>query len=122
MNPYEVELHIFSDASELAYGASSYIRLIDRSAEKVSVTLALGKSKVAPKKYVSIPRLELQAATLAVKCSDFLVQELKYSDIKCYFWTDSTAVLGYVTNEIKKFHVFVSNRVQRIRDSTVPEQ
>ena len=38
------------------------------------------------------------------------------------FWTDSKVVLGYIANESRRFHVFVANRVQRIRDSTTPEQ
>ena len=120
--PYDVELHTFGDACETGYGTCSYLRLINRATNVVSVSLVLGKSRVAPKKYVSMPRLELQAATLAVKCNDFLLKELKYKRITSFLWTDSKAVLGYVTNKARKFHVFVFNRVQRIRDTTTAEQ
>ena len=118
----EAELHTFSDASEMGYGSCSYLRLLNRQTNKVSVSLVLGKSRVTPRKYVSMPRLELQAATLAVKCQDFLINELKYDDMKSFLWTDSTAVLGYITNEARKFHIFVYNRVQRIKDTTKAEQ
>lgn len=38
-----------------------------------------------------------------------------------YFWTDSKVVLSYVNNEAKRFHVFVANRVQKIRQLTEPK-
>ena len=39
-----------------------------------------------------------------------------------FFWTDSQVVLGYLNNEARKFHIFVANRVQRIRACTDPNQ
>ncbi|XP_067945353.1 uncharacterized protein [Watersipora subatra] len=119
-NSYRAELHTFSDASTVAYGVCSYLRLLDNTTYKVAVSLIMGKSRVAPKKAVTIPRLELQAATLAVKVADFIKTELDYQNLTRYFWTDSKTVLGYINNEAKRFHVFVCNRVERIRDSTDP--
>ena len=119
-HPDLVELHVFSDASTTAYGPCCYVRLVDSKTGLVSVSLVMGKSRVAPRKTVTIPRLELQAATLAVKLGDFVKKELKYQDISVYYWTDSEAVLGYISNEGRKFHIFVCNRVERIRDSTNP--
>ena len=46
--------------------------------------------------------------------------ELEYKEICEFFWTDSQAVLGYVNNDAKRFHVYVANRVQQIRDLTDP--
>ena len=60
---YETELHTFSDAITSAYGACSYIRLIDKSKGVTNVSLVMGKSRVVPRKVISIPRLELQART-----------------------------------------------------------
>ena len=37
-----------------------------------------------------------------------------------FFWTDSRVVLGYISNEAKRFHVYVANRVQEIRDLPDP--
>lgn len=39
-----------------------------------------------------------------------------------YFWTDSKVVLWYINNEAPRFHVYIANRVQIIRDATDPHQ
>ena len=116
-----VELHHFSDASTIGYGQCSYLRLIDDH-NNIHCSLIIAKSRVAPVKQVTIPRLELSAAVLSVKVRNFLHRELKYDNVKEYFWTDSTVVLGYINSDAKRFHVFVANRVQQIRDSTDPKQ
>ena len=56
-------LHHFSDALELGYGQCSYIRMVSEIG-RVHCSLLLGKSKVVPKKFMSISRLELNAAKL----------------------------------------------------------
>lgn len=43
-------------------------------------------------------------------------------DAQDFFWTDSKVILGYVNNDARRFHVFVANHVQRIKDSTNPSQ
>ena len=67
---------------------------------------------------MTVPRLELTAAVLAAKVSVFLENELDYTNIKHYYWTDSKVVLGYINSEERRFHMFVSNRVQQIREMT----
>ena len=67
----EYTLHHFLDASKTGYGQASYLRMISENGD-VHCCLIFGKSRVAPVKYVSIPRLELTAATLSVKVSDML--------------------------------------------------
>ena len=62
----------------------------------------------------------MAAATISAKMSEFLREELSYTDIKEHFWTDSRIALGYVNNEAKWFHVYVANRVQQICDVTKP--
>ena len=117
----DVELHHFSDASSMAYGQCSYLRLVNEQG-RVHCSLVMAKSRVAPMKAVSIPRLELTAALVAVKISRLLNEELQFENITNYYWTDSQVVLGYIANEAKKFHVFVANRVQQIKDSTEVDQ
>ena len=119
---YSVELHLFADASSYAYGTCAYIRMIESTLSHISVSLVMSKSRVGPQKAVTIPRLELQAATLSVKLSDFLIRELKYPELKVFYWSDSETVLGYIANEAKAFHTFVCNRVQRIKDSSTTSQ
>ena len=101
------------------YGQCSYLRLINVE-DKAYCSLVIGKSRVAPLKQITVPRLELAAATVSANVSEFLRRELSYTDIKEHFWTDSKIVLGYVNNEAKRFHVYVANRVQQIRDVTNP--
>ncbi|KAL4006146.1 hypothetical protein ACER0C_005859 [Sarotherodon galilaeus] len=103
----KVELHHFCDASDLGYGACSYIRYL--SNEKVHCSLVMAKARVAPTKVTSIPRLELSAALQMWINEEF-------------FWTDSQVVLAYINNEARRFHVFVANRVQLIRQTTDPKQ
>ena len=116
-----VSLHHFSDASELGYGQCSYIRLVDKTGG-VHCSLLLGKSRVVPKKFVSVPRLELNAAVLSVKMACLLKKELKLEKIKEWFWTDSRVVIGYIKNDSRRFKTFVANRVQQIRENTDVQQ
>ena len=111
----------FLDASEGGYGQSSYLRLEDDQG-KIHCVLLIGKSKVSPLKFVSIPRLELIAAILSVKVSLLLRQELGIPIKKEYFWTDSKVVLGYINNSSKIFLIFVANRIQFIRENADPKQ
>ena len=82
----------------------------------------MGKSRVAPLKPVTVPRLELTAAVCSVRISQQLRRELSYHIDQEYFWTDSKVVLGYISNESRRFHVFVANRVQEIQNSALVEQ
>ena len=113
----KVELHNFSDASLDGYGQCSYLRLVDTNGS-ISTALVMGKSRAAPSKPMTIPRLELTAAVVSVRISSFLQRELDYQTITSYYWMDSKVVLGYISNESKSFHIFVANRVQQIRDNT----
>ncbi|GFS78894.1 integrase catalytic domain-containing protein [Trichonephila clavipes] len=61
-----VEIQGFSDSSEQAYGACVYIRCKDCFG-KFSVPLLRSKSRVAPVKCVTLPRLELLGAALLSK-------------------------------------------------------
>ncbi|XP_063955602.1 uncharacterized protein LOC135154201 [Lytechinus pictus] len=120
-DPVTVQLHHFSDASKSGYGQCSYLRLVNQKGE-VHCCLIFGKSRVAPTKVVTIPRLELTAAVVSAKVHSMLKEELEYHDAEDFFWTDSQVVLGYIHNDARRFHTFVANRVQLIRDRTSPDQ
>ena len=112
-----VELHHFSDASLSGYGQCSYLRLISES-DQTHCSLVSGKARVTPLKPVTIPRLELTAAVVSVKISQWLGEELDYQDVSEFFWTDSKVVIGYISNTTSRFHVFMANRPQQIHDHT----
>ena len=67
----------------------------------VHCCLIFGKSRVATVKYVSIPRLELTAATLSLKVSDMLKRKLDIPVASEEFWTDNQVVVRYISNETR---------------------
>ena len=78
---------------------------------RIQCNLSLGKSRLVPSKFISIPRLELNAAVLSVKIC-LLKKELKIGEIKEWFWTDNKVVIGYIKNDAQRFKTFVAKRVQ----------
>ncbi|XP_067949423.1 uncharacterized protein [Watersipora subatra] len=116
-----MELHTFGDASTKGYGPCVYLRSVN-AASKVHVTLISSKARVTPVKSITIPRLELQAAHGAVTLTQNVINELHLLNAQTYYYTDSEAVLGYITNTEARFPTFVANRVERIRDHSKSEQ
>ncbi|KAJ8730047.1 hypothetical protein PYW07_017085 [Mythimna separata] len=107
------ELHVFADASQAAYGAAVYIRVIEE--ERVYVNLISAKTKVAPiEKQISIPRLELCGAALAAKLIFEVSQVMNIAKENLHAWTDSTIVLAWLKGGSSRWNTFVSNRVSEI--------
>ena len=96
-SPDTLELHVFTDASERAYGACAYVRSV-RSDGECMVRLLIGKSRVAPIKSTTIPRLELCGAVVGARVCEKVVKSLRTKFDRVYCWTDSTIVVGLVTN------------------------
>ena len=117
----KISLHNFSDASEIDYGQCSYLRVVDEN-ENIHCSLIMGKARVAPKMFASIPRLELVAAVLSVKISNMIKKELQLQELDEYFWTDSRVVLGYIANDSRTFKTFFVNRVHMIQENSNVEQ
>ncbi|XP_045459596.1 uncharacterized protein LOC123670134 [Melitaea cinxia] len=112
-NAISIELHVFADASQAAYGAAVYMRVINE--ERVYVNLITSKTKVAPiEKQISIPRLELCGAALAAKLILETSQVLCVPKNKLFAWTDSTIVLAWLKGGPSRWSTFVSNRVSDI--------
>ena len=111
----------FYDASQMAYAAVMYLRAtIDNES---TLTLLTAKTRVAPLKTVTIPRLELLSALLlarlinTVSCA--LENEVKLNLPVCF--TDSRIALCWVRHDTKEWKQFVENRVSEIR-KLVPTQ
>lgn len=118
-NIVSTELHHFSDASCTGYGSCSYLRYKNDQNE-IHCSLVMAKARVAHLKITSIPRLELAAAVTSARMSAMLKEELQLEIERECFWTDSQVVLAYINNEARRFHMFVANRVQLIREKTDP--
>jgi len=111
------QLHNFADASETGYGVVTYLRLQNVDQE-IHCAFIMGKARVAPLKQVTIPRLELTAATVAVRTNKMILNELEIPVNRSYFWTDSMSVLRYINNTTSRFQTFVANRLSVIHDGS----
>ena len=116
-----VQLHHFSDASNVGYGAVSYLRLKDLGGN-IHYSLLLGKSRVVPLKPLTTLRLELTAAVVAVRLNRQIQEELECSVQEVTYWTDSTVVLQYINSEAGRFQTYVANRLAVIHDYSKPSQ
>lgn len=115
-NPEKMSLHSFADASNSAYGAAIY--LVSNSSDQRSAShLLISKSRVAPTKTQSIPRLELCAALLCAELTQYTISILQSvsPDIQPVLWTDSSVVLAWLKREPSTLNTFVANRVAKIQ-------
>ncbi|GFV00398.1 integrase catalytic domain-containing protein [Trichonephila clavipes] len=119
--PEVIELHGFSDASQSAYGAVVYCKSIT-SDRKMLVHLIASKSRVAPTKQTTIPRLELYAAVLLAKLVHRVKQALKLNVTNTFLWSDSMIVLSWIRKESYQLKTFVANRIATIQEITSSEQ
>ena len=116
-----LQLHHFCDASEVGYGTTTYLRIAYPDGH-VECAFVMGKSRNAPIKTVSIPRLALQGALLAARVDLAVQKELNFDFERVIFWTDSMITLNYIRNESRRFQTYVANRVAEIRDLTNADQ
>lgn len=110
------ELHVFVDASVEAYCAVAYIKIGEGSETEVSFVFA--KTRVAPLKPMTIPRLELQAALLGSKIANFIRTEHSVEFNATYYWTDSMTVLHWINSDARRFKQFVAFRLGEISELT----
>lgn len=116
-NPTQCQLIGFCDASQKAYGAVIYLRSINENNE-VKTSLLTSKSKVAPIKLQSIPRLELLACLLLSQMLDHIYNILKnkLNINNCFAYSDSEVALAWMKIESYKLQTFVAHRVEKIQE------
>lgn len=104
-------------ASTKAIEVFAYLKVTDQDGRS-EVGFVLGKAKLEPVKETTIPRLELCAAVLAVEIAETVVSSIDLPMDFVTFYSDSKVVLGYSNNEQIRLYVYVSNRVQGMRQAT----
>ena len=115
-----MQLHGFSDASEKAYSGVVYLRMED-SIGTVDTSMVIAKTRVAPIKRQTIPRLELCGALVMAQILSQSKDVLKIPLEHTYAWTDSTIVLSWLQGNPRRFKVFIGNRVAQIMDLIPPD-
>ena len=103
----------FCDASTCAFAAVIYLLQQNSNAE-TEVNVLFSKTRLAPLKKMSVPRLELMAVLIGTRCLNFVKSPLKIPIHGLHLWSDSQCVIKWIASE-KDLSVFVRNRVAEIR-------
>ncbi|XP_055623158.1 uncharacterized protein LOC129766604 [Toxorhynchites rutilus septentrionalis] len=111
-----LELHIFVDASEYAYGCVGYLRAVVEGTVRCS--LIMSRSKVAPLKRQSVPRLKLMAAVLGARMLHTVINNHTVKFQRKVLWTDSQTVRSWIRSDQHNFKQFVAFRIGEILELT----
>ncbi|XP_062710974.1 uncharacterized protein LOC134289009 [Aedes albopictus] len=111
-----VQLHVFVDASEKGYAAVAYFRFEERNT--IECAFVTAKTRVAPLKYMSIPRLELQAAVIGTRLAKMIGDTHRIPVRERFFWSDSRDVLFWIRSDHRRFDKFVGARVGEILENS----
>ncbi|XP_062713880.1 uncharacterized protein LOC134290715 [Aedes albopictus] len=116
----DLQLHIFVDASEVAYACVAYFRANIRGQFQTARVGA--KSKVSPLKSLSIPRLELQAAIIGCRLLKTLCASHSLPIKRRFMWTDSKTVLAWINSDHRRYRQFVACRIGEILSKSNAEE
>jgi len=105
----------FADASLTAYGAVAFL------CNDANISFVIAKSRVAPLKQLTLPKLELMGTLTAARLCDFVVQALHPLSLSTYFWSDSQIILHWIKGD-KHTNTFVNHRVTEILRFSTPDQ
>ena len=100
-------LHIFVDASLKVYGAVAYIQQ-----GQAPASIPMSKTRAAPLKQLSLPKLELNAAVLAAMLGHFIMKSLTIN-LTIHLWSDSQIILYWIASQ-KTLKPYVNHRVAEI--------
>lgn len=105
-------LIIFADASSVAYGAVAYLHV--KCGSRTHVSFVMAKGRLAPLTPMTIPRLELKAAVLAVQISAIVKKELRLIISATESYSDSEIVLHQLRTSRPRQTAFVAARSNQI--------
>lgn len=105
-----LQLHVFADPSPKAYGTVDYISNGDQS------SLIMSKSRVAPLKKLTLPKLKLMAASICTRLAHFVAEALKisFSNFVVHRWSLCEIVLHWLHSS-KPPKQFIANRTKEIK-------
>ena len=103
-----VKLHGFGDSSQDVFSAVAFLpaRVSSNELTETQLAFVFGKARVAPMKALTISKLELLAALLAIRLKDEFQQALTVPVERTFMWIDSTTVLQWL-------HSFDKKRIRR---------
>ena len=114
------QIHIYCDASQQAMCAVAYMRIV-RDGGEPQVSFIASKTRVAPLKRMTVPRLELTAALLGAELSHKITREYKIEFHEKILWTDSRNVLWWIRSKSSDHLPFIANRLGVLDEWTTPE-
>ncbi|XP_036340310.1 uncharacterized protein LOC118749613 [Rhagoletis pomonella] len=115
----KLQLHVFVDSSENAFSAAAYWRSENMN-HIIEVSLVYAKTRSAPIKPLTIPRLELQAAVLGTRMMNTIISEHSVRANRCVMWSDSRTVLKWLSSKHRRYKPFVAHRIAEILDVSKP--
>ncbi|XP_062705726.1 uncharacterized protein LOC134287612 [Aedes albopictus] len=112
----EVQLHTMVDASENGTAAVCYLRFVHEGSASCSIVAA--KCRVAPLKFTSIPRLELEAAVVGARLSNTIQKALSFKIHRKLYWSDSRDVLCWINSDHRRYSQYVGHRISEILETS----
>lgn len=112
----DLQVLIYSDASEQPVAADAYLKTTDLNDEH-NLGFIMGKAKLAPQPENRIHRLELCGAVLATEIGQFVSHQLELQPSEIKYFSDNKVVLEYIKNKRRRCHTYVSK--QSNIDSTI---
>ncbi|GFS49769.1 integrase catalytic domain-containing protein [Nephila pilipes] len=110
-----LSLHVFCDASEIAYSAVIFLHKMEK--DTISVSFVCAKRRVAPLRKTTIPILELLVCCIGACLLTVAIKALRLENIPVFYWSDSSTALYWIERN-ENWGVFVKNRVQEIKSLT----
>lgn len=108
-----LELHGFADASSYAYGVCIY--LVAKGTSEINSSLVIAKSRIGPVEPLTIPRMELQAATMLAKLMNETKEALNLNIARLVCWSDSNIVLAWIKTPQERLKQYCANRIGQIQ-------